>query len=172
MSADRHPHGARARYALGCRCLPCRASNSRYECERWAAAKRGERRVVPADAARAHLLALARAGIGKLAVAAASDVAPTTVWKIRSGRLSRVLRTTEARLLAVTVEARADHSGVPAGPTLRLVAALVEEGFTRKALASKLGFGRSLQFLYDKRRRVSAKTAARIERFARLHEVA
>lgn len=29
-------HGTRIRYMGGCRCLPCRAANSRYECERQA----------------------------------------------------------------------------------------------------------------------------------------
>ena len=36
------PHGTRIRYVGGCRCLPCRAANSRYESERQAARKLGD----------------------------------------------------------------------------------------------------------------------------------
>lgn len=36
------PHGTRHRYLGGCRCLPCRAANSRYSCERAAAQRAGD----------------------------------------------------------------------------------------------------------------------------------
>ena len=35
------PHGVRARYSIGCRCVPCRKANSEYESARARARKAG-----------------------------------------------------------------------------------------------------------------------------------
>ena len=43
------PHGTRHRYLSGCKCVPCRAANSRYSTERAAAQRAGDwRGFVPA----------------------------------------------------------------------------------------------------------------------------
>lgn len=160
------PHGTRLRYMGGCRCVPCRAANSRYETERAAARKRGEwAGVVPAAPARAHLLKLSRLGIGYKSVAAAAGVALSVAAKIRSGERVQVRATTLRRILAVDAGARADASTVPAGPTWRRIGQLLEEGYTRGRIARELGAKRPC--LQLGRHRVLASTALRVERLHR-----
>jgi len=150
----------------GCRCIPCRAANSRYETGRLAARKRGEwNGVVTAAPARAHVLKLGRQGIGYKSVAAAASVALSVVAKIRSGERRQVRAATARRVLAVTAAARADASTVPAGPTWWLIRRLLEEGYTKGRLARELGAQRPA--LQLGRRRVLAITAVRVERLYR-----
>lgn len=53
------PHGTRLRYMAGCKCMLCRAANSRYETERAAARKNGDwNGLVSAIHARRHILKL------------------------------------------------------------------------------------------------------------------
>lgn len=40
--AEQRSHGDRLKYLAGCRCVPCRAANSRYEVARAAARKAGD----------------------------------------------------------------------------------------------------------------------------------
>lgn len=156
------PHGTRLRYLSGCRCVPCRAANSSYESERLAARKRGEwAGIIAADRARAHLLELSRAGIGRTPVAEASGVSRTIIQEIRSGRRRRIRASTERRILAVDSQARADHSYVPAKKTWQLIRELLDEGFTAADLARRLGYSHpALQF---RKTRVLAITAVRVE---------
>lgn len=159
--------GTRAKYISGCRCLPCRAANSRYECERAAARKAGDwNGLVPAGRARAHLLKLSRRGVGRRAVQAACDVALTILQEVHSGRKTQIRRRTETRILAVTVDALSDGALIPAAHTHALIQRLLEEGFTRAELARRLGYrSPKLQLNTPK---VTAKNAARVERFYRL----
>lgn len=160
------PHGTRLRYLSGCRCVPCRAANSRYETARAAARKAGEwNGCVDAAPARAHLLKLGRQGVGYKSVAAAASVAVSVVAKIRSGERRQVRSLTARRILAVTADARADASTVPAGPTWRRIHQLLEEGYTKGRLARELGATRPA--LQLGRRRVLASTAVRVERLHR-----
>lgn len=161
------PHGTRLRYISGCRCLPCRAANSRYECERAAARRRGEwNGIVPADRARRHLRKLSRAGIGRRAVADASDISATIIHEIGIGRRRRIRAGTERQILRVDTSARADHSTVPAGRTWQRIRRLLEEGFSKAELARRLGY--KTPALQLNRRQVLAKNAMRVERFYRL----
>lgn len=117
--------------------------------------------LVDAERARAHLFKLSRAGIGYKAVAAAADVAISVVAKIRSGERARIRASTERRILEVDRGAAADHTTVPARRTWRLIARLLEEGFTKAELARRLGYRTpALQF---RRWRVLAATAMRVE---------
>ncbi len=160
------PHGTRLRYIGGCRCMLCRAANSRYECERAAARRRGEwNGLVDAAPARAHVLDLGRRGVGYKAVAAAANLAVSTVARIRSGERLRIRALHSRRILAVDVQARADGSLVPAKSTWRLVGRLLEEGYTKARLARELGAQRPA--LQLGRRRVLALTAVRVERLYR-----
>lgn len=161
------PHGTRHRYMSGCRCTPCRAANSRYECERAAARRRGEgAQLVPADRARAHILKLGRLGVGYKSVAAAASVAVSVCAKIRSGERRQIRATTERRIVAVDAGARADSSLVPARATWRRIEALRAEGFSKREIARRLGLrGNGIQF---GRGRILARTEARVERFYRL----
>jgi hypothetical protein len=156
------PHGTRLRYLSGCRCTPCRAANSRYETARAAARKAGDwRGLVDAGPARAHLVRLSRCGVGYKSAADAAGVARSVVAKVLSGDRCQVRAHTSRRLLAVTEDARADASTVPAGPTWRRIKQLLEEGYTKARLARELGAQRPA--LQLGRARVLARTALRVE---------
>lgn len=162
------PHGTRLRYIGGCRCVPCRAANSRYECERLAARKRGEwNGVVDAEPARRHLVALARAGVGYRSVAEASGVARGVVAAVKTGKRTRVRAMTVQRILAVDSRARAGGVIVGAADTWRRVRALLAEGYSKARIAREIGQrGGGLQI---GPRRVTLETATKVERaFARL----
>ena len=88
--AARHPHGHRMRYVAGCRCEDCRAANSAREREYDLRRKAGESNpIVSADLARAHILALAEAGVGLASVVAARTFrAPSSARsRLEAGRV-------------------------------------------------------------------------------------
>jgi hypothetical protein len=159
-------HGTRLRYLGGCRCVPCRAANSRYETGRAAARRAGDwRGLVDAAPVADHLRRLSRAGVGYKAAADAAGVARSVAWAVLAGRKTRVRAHTARRLLAVDRQALADSARVPAGRTWRLVALLLEEGYTRGRIALELGAQR--QALQLGRRHVLASTAMRVEQLYR-----
>ena len=161
------PHGTRLRYISGCKCMLCRAANSRYSCERAAACRRGEwNGIVPASRARKHLRQLSRTGVGYKSVAAAADVGRTILGQVLSGRRQNIRAETERRVLSVDVSARADHSTIPAKRTWRLIERLLGEGFSKAELARRLGY--KSPALQLNRHRVLAKNALRVEKFYRL----
>jgi hypothetical protein len=66
------PHGVRARYQLGCHCLPCRLANAEYEVlydRQVARQARRQRELVRAKQARAWLRALLAEGFTKAMIA-------------------------------------------------------------------------------------------------------
>lgn len=122
-------------------------------------------RLVDAARARRHIRSLSRRQVGRDAVGAAADVAVSTIAEIASGKKTQIRTSTERRILAVDAAARADASLVPAARTWKLIQRLREEGFTKGAIAQRLGRKRAaLQFGRD---RVLAKTALEVERFYR-----
>jgi hypothetical protein len=162
------PCGTRAKYVAGaCRCVRCRAANSRYETERRARRLAGEGDpLVSAAPARAHLERLSRAGVGRRVVAAACDVSLSVLAAVKQRRKHQIRRSTEQRILAVDATACAAGTLVDGRPTWRRIAELVEEGFSQAEIARRLGLANgALQFRRD---RVTAPTAARVERFYRL----
>jgi len=161
------PCGSRAKYiGGGCRCLQCRAANSRYETERAAARKRGEwNGLVSADRARAHLSMLSRQGVGRRAVGAASDVGDTTLQQIRNGAKTQIRANTEKRILAVDKSCVSDGALVPAGRAQRLLERLKAEGYPALRLVRFLG-GKS-QGLQFGARKMTARNVRRIERLYR-----
>lgn len=157
------PHGTRLRYISGCRCMLCRAANSRYECGRAAARRRGGwNGLVPAIRARMHIEALSCQGVGFKSVALAADVGKTVVLQVRTGQKRQIRAETERRILAVDRAAIADGGLVPARPTWRRIAALLDEGFSKAELARRLGYQRPA--LQLGRRRITARNAVRVER--------
>jgi hypothetical protein len=161
------PCRVRAKYiGAGCRCMLCRAANSRYETMRAAARKRGEwNGLVSADAVRAHLFALSDAGVGYKSVAAAAGVGHTTLMKIRAGRKLHLRRQTERRILDVDQSCIADGALVDARPAMRLIRSLLREGYPALRLCRFLGYkGQGLQF---NDRRMTARNALRVERLYR-----
>ena len=163
--AEAKPHGVRARYIAGCRCLLCRAANSRYSCSRDAAIKAGDwNGIVPADAARRHLLQLSKAGIGKRAVRDACDVGYTIICQVRTGKRMQIRKSTEQKILAVTADAANDRSLIDAGPAWNQIRELLSEGFTKTALSQRLGYARSIQFPKD---RMTAANVAKVDKLYR-----
>ncbi len=162
-ASARKPHGVRARYGAGCRCLLCRAANSRYETKRLAARRRGEwNGIVSAAPVRRHLLKLGRLGVGYKQAATTADVSRTVTAGILFGRRTQCRAETARRLLAVDRGCIADRALVDAKPTWRLIERLLKFHFqTKKELAQALGYAESLQ-LYKSR--VTARNAQRVWR--------
>jgi len=165
LSLDK-PHGTRLKYMGGCKCMLCRAANSRYETERAVARKNGDwNGIVDARAARRHILKLSKAGVGYKSVADAASVAHTVVAEIRAGRRLRIRQRTERSILAITKTAYAGGALIDADPTWKKINTLLDEGFTKSELARRLGSKTpALQFGHFE---VTAKTAARVDRFYR-----
>ena len=165
--AKNKPHGTRLKYQGGCRCLVCRAANARYALERLRARSSGDRNgLVRAEVARRHILRLSRQGVGRQAIAAASDVAESVIFRVRSRRQSHIQKRTEDKILSVSDQALSDAALVRARGTWRQINGLLSEGFTKAELARRLGYkSGSLQF---GKLRVLARTAARVDRFFRL----
>jgi hypothetical protein len=165
LGAER-PHGTRLRYLAGCKCFECRRSNSDYERERAKARAAGDwNGFVSADKARAHLMSLSHRGVGKRAVAAASDVALSVLTEIRTGRKQQIRARTERKILAVTPAMASDRALVKPGRTFRLIAALKDEGFSKAELARRLGYRNgALQFQAN---RMTARNVARVENLYR-----
>lgn len=155
------------RYLGGCRCMECRAANSRYSMERDRAVRSGEwDGLVPAMLALAHMKWLSRRGVGYRSVADAASVSRTVVFKILQGKRTAMRRSTEKRILAVTVDAVADSGIVDAAKTWAQIERLRKEGFTLAELARRLGYKNDAVQFKD---RILARNAARVDRFYRLH---
>lgn len=118
--------------------------------------------LVDAAPVRAHLRGLSRQGVGYKSVAAACDVAKTTLAQVLARTKRTIRKATADRVLQVTKEAVADGGLVPAGQTWRRIEGLLEEGFTRAELARRLGYASpALQF---RRTRITARNAHRVKR--------
>ena len=131
----------------GCRCVPCRAANSRYEVQRAALRKQGlGNGLTSAKPARDHLLMLSKMGVGRRAVSDAAGVPQSTITKIKNLRRTQIRKDTERRILSVGISAAKDRALIKAKPVWKLIAALLEGGFTRRSLARRLGYKSSLQF--------------------------
>ena len=168
LAADR-PHGHRLRYLAGCKCFKCRRANSDYERERQAARAAGDwNGIVDADRARRHILALARQGVGRRMVAAASDVAESVIADVRAGRKTNIRARTERRILAVTPACRGDAALVPAKRTWERIEWLLDEGFTKGRIALELG--RKTRALQLNREWVTARNAAAVEALVRRYQ--
>ncbi len=164
--AERRAHGDRLRYMAGCRCLPCRCANARYEQQRLAARRRGEwNGLVPVGPARVHLRKLSAAGVGYKSAADAASVARSVVAKIVQGQRRQIRAQTARRLLAITADARADHSTVPAAKTWRRIHQLLDEGFSKARIARELGM--RTPALQINKMRVLARTELAVEKLWR-----
>ena len=164
--AEKNPHGTRVRYMTGCKCMLCRAANSRYETERAAARKNGDwNGIVPATIARLHLLKLSRRGIGRKTVSDASGVSRTIIAEIRAKRKTHIRMRTHRAILAVDYDVRGAATLVDARPVWAQINRLLREGFTKGELARRLG--NKTAALQIRRDVVTAKTAMRVERLCK-----
>lgn len=159
--AERHPHGTRVRYMTGCRCVPCRAANSRYESARAVARKNGDwNGIVAADMARAHVIKLSRLGIGRGVISEASGVSRSVIADIRARRKTQIRMRTQRAILSVTAEARGEATLLKAAPVWAQINWLLRAGFTRGGLAQRLG--RKMASLQIQPHVVTARTAMRV----------
>ncbi|HEY1554764.1 MAG TPA: hypothetical protein VGF94_08020 [Kofleriaceae bacterium] len=125
--------------------------------------------LVSSERARAHLLELAAAGVGKLAVRDACDVPASILHEVRLGRKPRIRVETERRILEVDVGAIADHACISARRTWQLLGELLALGIPKYKLARALGSKaeRSMPALQLRAGFVLAKTQARVEKLHR-----
>jgi hypothetical protein len=169
-AAARSEHGTRARYvAAGCRCMLCRAANSRYSVERDRARREdGDRReLVDAGEARRHLRKLSRQGIGYKQVAESAKVSINVTAKILSGARKRIRANTARAVLAVT-KANAllgDNSLVASGPTWRKLDELLGRGYSKAQLAKWLGH-KAPALQIKRGGKITARTAFEVARMA------
>jgi DNA invertase Pin-like site-specific DNA recombinase len=162
------PHGTRHRYLGGCRCVPCRAANSRYSTGRAAAQRAGDwRGFVPATLVLGHIQKLRKSGIGYKAIGAAADLAKSTLAMILTGQRAQIRKHNADRILAVDKSAMADHALVPAGRTWTLLNELLEAGYTKTFLAKQLGSRAKRPSLQIQADRIAALTASKVERLYR-----
>lgn len=104
---------------------------------------------------------LRKHGVGYRAVGLATDLAYSTVMKIK--RTRKVIRTsTQNRILAVTKDALSDGAFVPSELTRARIAELLEEGFTKRRLARELGINGYIQFA--KSPYVTARNQLKVEK--------
>lgn len=153
-------HGMRARYVCGCRCYLCRTANRLYHRQRASAISQGRANpLVDASRARAHLLALSDAAIGRRSVERVSGVGDTVLQSIKSGRKRQIRAETERRILAVPFDAQAPNAHVPAARTWERVRYLMQHGWKKYRIAEAIGQHRALQLGKD---HCSARHAAAI----------
>lgn len=163
---ERHPHGTRVRYMTGCKCMLCRAANSRYETERAAARKNGDwNGIVSAEPARLHLKKLQAAGIGRRLIAEIIGCNDARILEIRNGRKQFIRSRTLRAILSVTEEARGDKTLVEAAPVWARINLLLRHGFTKAEIARRIGLrSPAIQF---RSHVVTARNAMRIEKLCR-----
>lgn len=139
--ADRWPHGVRSRYTSGCRCDECRRANREYQKSRDALNKAGfNNPLIDAAPVRRHLIRLSEQGVGSRAVAAESGVGRTMITNLKTGKQTRLRKRHAIKLLAVSTDALAPGSLVPAGPTWERVAFLLKDaGWTKVRIARAIG---------------------------------
>ena len=163
--AARRPHGDRIRYMAGCRCLPCRAANSRYETPRAEQRRKGNSNpLVGTTAVRLHLVRLSRVGVGYRQVARVAKVNAGILFKIRAGDRDNIRAQSARRVLEVTAQHLAPAATVPARLTWKRLDWLLGQGFTKSALARKLGSTAKVPSLQVRRGRVLVRTARRVKR--------
>lgn len=122
--------------------------------------------LISAAPARAHIRALAKAGVGCNTLADAAGVSIRCVWFISSGRRQRIRPATARAILSVDASAMDDHRSIDAAPTRRRIDQLVAEGgFTKREIARRLGRRNRLVLDFYYRKRISLRLAAAIERF-------
>lgn len=124
---------------------------------------------VSSERARAHLMALRRAGVGYKAVSAACDVGHTTLCAILDRTAPSIRASTERRILQVDAGARADRAVLPPASARRVkrqIAELQTMGFRRRQIARLLG-SRSPALQIARTGRCLASSAAAVTRLLR-----
>jgi hypothetical protein len=122
---------------------------------------------VSAEFARAHLLKLRRAHVGKRAVAAVTGISDLVLMKIANGKQRRIRESTERRIMRVTEDARSGGSLLSAKETDLRIKGLLAAGYSMQELAMRLGYAdKYIQFFGC--RFVTAHNAMRIEKLYKI----
>lgn len=134
-----YAHGTRARYRLGCDCVPCTAANTTYGQTRARARAAGQwNGLVDASETRAYLLKLQGMGVGLRRVSHLTGLPVSGIRALRSGQRQH-LRALSAKRILELKPSLAKGQRVNAYRTRHLLACLLNEGYTRKDLAARLG---------------------------------
>lgn len=165
-------HGQWTCYWAGCRCQPCRdawakrarerTARQRYEREKSIAAgdDAGGTGYVSAAASRKHLRYLSKHEIGYDTVSDLTGINRQKLWSIKQGKQRHVLAATAKKILAVTIDIRADYSLVSSAKARQRVGWLLRQGYTMQGIGQLLGLKSSVK-LYD---RITAINDLKIER--------
>ena len=159
-------HGTRWR----CRCEPCTYSGVVYEQQRLKDRRRGQQSYFDATKARAHIAWLRENGIGLKRISEVCGISTGTLTKLVYGAEGRppsrrIRAVTGRRIMAVTLRDRAAGGRVDAAETWVYVDLLVANGWTKRAIAQRLG--QTSGALQLSRRQVSAEHARIIAALAR-----
>ncbi len=143
--SHRH-HGTRAKYVVDrCRCLPCRAANSQAATHMYKQKAYGRwQPYVDAHPTREHIQELRAAGVGLKRIGDVAGVSHSSLAKViygdrNRGPSKRVRPETEARVLAVAVDAAlAPGAYVSAQETWLHIMGLVARGYTFTWIAQQV----------------------------------
>jgi hypothetical protein len=162
------PHGTRLSYLGGCKCVPCRAANSRYETERAEARKQGDwNGYVRSTKTRHHLANLSAQGVGYKSVAKAAGVSKTVLGSILFSGKKKIRARTERKVLQVSANALPQSAILPAAPFWKLINDLRRRfGYSKREIAQML-IGPQARALQLHRERITLFNARRI---MRLHD--
>lgn len=163
--ASRRPHGDRLRYIAGCRCDACRKANSAREREYAQRRKAGEGNpIVPADAARGHILALAAAGVGMASVVEATGISRAILCKVKDGSRRGLRRANEQKILAVPFDYLADGALVDARPIWQLIRKTMRDGgFTQRRIGREV-HGPHVRSLQISKKQITVRNANRVRK--------
>lgn len=131
-------HGTQASYRKGCKCVGCRSAHAQLRAHLRRVGAQPHHALVDAVPAQVHLVELAAKGVGYRQAAALAGVSPALVRAIRAGRIHRIRRSTEAKLLGVRPRL-ALGARVPSWPIRRTVLAIEAEGYSRAEIGQRLG---------------------------------
>ena len=153
-------HGSRSYYIRrGCRCEACAEANRAY-CR----AYYGEHKRVDATVARAKLIELQGQGIGAATIADALKASRSNLQKIRNGRRTRILETTERAVLDLNYQELFDNGHrVDASETWAKLDELIDLGYKKKFLATLIA-GKPTEALQLRRTRITVRLKTRAER--------
>lgn len=158
------PHGTKASYQRGCRCLPCRLAPARYQREYVARKKRGEMLLISPDETRERLLQLRKQGLGRRRVSELTGISERTLFMIIKGRCKTIHQNTARKVALVNRNAAAQGINVAAQPTIKRLNTLKREGFTSAELGRRFGLKRELQ-IAKSGKLVKKRTEQRIKDF-------
>lgn len=163
LAAER-PHGDRLKYMSGCRCVPCRAANSRYETERSAARRRGEwNGFIDASEASRHLQRLSDKGIGRDTVNDLTGIAVSTIDKVRTGKQAHIRAMNAKAILSISPDlVITDAQLVSAKPAWTMIKWMLREGFSKAEISRRLG--NKTGALQLNKHLITARNAAKIQK--------